>query len=591
MKNPYTDLTTELQALKPQDPSFARRLNELISINELLTTLNTARTLEETLDIMLLTLLGQYGCLRGSVYIKSKQGWRLGIAKGVRKHPVSANQLPLKLPSDLSPVMHHREEAPKSLQALWDEETYDIVVPMRNEDNTVGLIGLGRSMLGDAAKAKESLIALIADFGGVIIGNSLYRDDLERANRQLQRQIFQLNTLYEITGSFARTYDNDAVFQILSNNLMGLFFISRSAVLEFTEGCQLAHHRGLKVSDVDVPANGDVHELTAWPYRVLALDEVACTTVATFMKEHKLQYALPICSEGNYYGLLLLGPRLDRRKLSEPDKNFVLSLAQQSAVALENVILQKEAIEKKRMERELQLAREIQQELLPKNVPVIDGYELAVEMRPYYQVGGDFYDFIPQADGKIVILLADVSGKSLPASMIMSTAQAALRALNSFGGQSPKEVVEELNRHLCTSTQSNKFLTMFYGLLDPETHRLTYINAGHNRPILLRPDQSTELLTKGGMVVGLFPKATYQVGTVDLEPGTDLLIYTDGISEVVDDQNEEYGDDTLIDLLVKLREEPSADAIKERILHTVMTFSSGKMVDDMTLLLIRRRLP
>lgn len=587
---PYSDLVNQLQSFQTQDPTFGRRLNELLSINELLTTLNTARGLEETLDIILLTILGEYGCLKGAIFIKAEDQWRLGIEKGIKKNEIDLSGLPLDSSwNDLSQIICREDGSPPEMAVFWRDDRFHRIIPMKNEEKLVGLICLGKSLLGEAVKEKEMMLVTIADFGGVLIGNNLFRDDLERVNRQLQRQIFQLNTLYEITGSFARCFENEEVFQILSNNLMGQFFISRCAVLAFEETCHVIYCKGLKPIAYKVAAADAVCALDTWKREVLDLREVACERVAAFMREQRLHYALPITSEGQYFGLLLLGARLDRKQLAPADKDFILSLAQQSAVALENVLLQKEAIEKKRMEREFRLAREIQEKLLPKGVPQLLGYEIAAEMRPYDQVGGDFYDFIPQDNGLLSFCLADVSGKSLPASMIMSTAQASLRALNSFAGLSPREVIEKLNLHMCQSTQSNKFVTMFYGVLDPVNHILRYINAGHNRPILVKPDKSILLLDKGGMVVGLFPQAAYMVGSVTLEPGTGILIYTDGLSEVMDAGGEEYGDDRLAHTFVNLMEVDCVEKQKENIIDEIMNFSQNKMVDDMTLLIIRRR--
>jgi len=587
--NHYADLVSQLQKRDISDPTFSRRLNELVSINELLTTLNTARSLEETLDIFLLTILGEYGCRRGAIYVKGSDGWSLGKAKGLRVREIDLAGLPIVEALDLPKVIRCEEDLPEGLEVFLREDRFELVLPAKNERELVGLICLGPSMLGPAAVHKESLLSTISDFGGVIIGNSLYRRDLEAVNRQLQRQIFQLNTLYELTGAFARCYENEEVYQVLSNNLMGQFFISRSAVLEMGAVCRVTYCRGIKAEGYCLSAHHEIDPLEKWTSAITAHEQVVCAGVSAFMREHRLHYALPIRSEDTSVGLLLLGKRLDGRALSDADMEFIGSLSQQAAVAVENVRLQKEEAEKKRMEKELQLARDIQQKLLPKGVPVIPRYALAVEMRPYYQVGGDFYDFITLENGRLGICLADVSGKSLPASMIMSTAQATLRALNSFSGFTPRDVVEKLNLHMYQSTQSNKYLTLFYAVLDPTTDVLSYINAGHNRPILVFPaDDCPQLLDKGGMVVGMFPNASYQVGEVRFSPGTELLIYTDGLSEVTNAAGEEYGDDRLERTLCRLRGQGSVEDEKNAIVSEVMQFSGDQTVDDLTLLLIRR---
>lgn len=588
-RNSYSDLIKDLKGIGDIDATLGRKVNELISINELLTTLNETPGLDARLDILLLTVLGQYGCLRGGIYIKGSDGWRLQASKGVRNEPIEPCKLPMALDDASDLGLMREENAPEGFKPLFGDDAFRIGIPILDDGSLVGLLCLGKSMLpAEAASQKEVLLHIISDFGGVIIGSSLYHDDLEEANRQMQRQLFALNTLYEITGAFARCYEDEDIFQILANNLMGQFFISRCAVLIYDPTPRIIFRKGLKAEGF-IEQGGACKPLESWQPQVLDLEQIDCEPLRTFMAKNRLQYLLPISSENRNRGLLLLGSRMDRKELSDPDRDFITSLCEQSAVAMENVRLQKEMLEKKRMEKELQLARDIQQKLLPKNVPNIEGYELSAEMRPYYQVGGDFYDFIQTEDGCLAICLADVSGKSLPASMIMSTAQASLRALNSFAGLEPCDVITRLNRHLYQSTASNKFITMFYAMLDPKTHTLTYINCGHNHPIMVCNEGNVSYLGLGGMVLGMFPGAQYKVGEVKFNPGSELLIYTDGLSEVNSPTDEEYGDDRLVENFIKHRGCGTLEEEKEAIVKEVMDFSKNQMVDDLTVLMIRRK--
>jgi sigma-B regulation protein RsbU (phosphoserine phosphatase) len=588
MPGQYSDLVKQFQ---DGDGEMGRRLNELITTNELLTTLNTARSLPETLNVLLLTILGQYPCRRGGIFIKRNSGWELGIERGLKKQDFPFADFPTDESWDAMPKVLHAAEAADypPLADFFNDDLFQIALPIRNEGNLVGLIALGRSMLGDITPEKEMHLALIADFGGVIIGNHLYQVDLESVNKQLQRRLFQLSTLYEITGAFSRCFENEEIYQILSSNLMGQFFIAKCAILEAGSPPSIGFQKGLRNLDAYTWEGPELTLPGDFDAKVYQKDEVPHPGVASFMKAHKLEYALPIRSQANHHGLLLLSARFDRKPLHSADRDFIKSISEQAAVAVENVHLQKEVIEKKRLEKELELAREIQQKLLPKQLPNLPGYDLSVEMRPYYLVGGDFYDFYstPQSTA---ICLADVSGKSLPASMIMSTAQATLRGLNAHAGLSPKEVMETLNFHLYHSTQSNKYVTMFYAVLDPKTNILTYINAGHNRPILVYPNNSVQLLEKGGMVVGLFPGAKYEVGQVEFEPGCQLLMYTDGLSEVtLPNSEEEFGDDRLIETLLACRECMTAEEARNNIIEAALNFSKNQMVDDLTLCLLRRR--
>ena len=589
IRQSYTHLVNQLQHLSDQSPEFTRDLNDLISINELLTTLNTAKTLEQTLDILLLTMLGQYGCHKGAILIKGHDSWRMGICKGCSHNDSDLTCLPTDnswndLPSRICP---HEDNRP-GMEIFQDQ--FHLVLPIKNEQILVGLICLGKSMFPDGGANRDNFLDTIADFGGVLISNTLSKDNLEQANRQMQRQLFQLNTLYEVSGAFARCLENEEIFQVLANNLMGQFFISRCAVLTFGRNCKVLFQKNVRSKTTRLGKAADLVAIEDWPLEVTEKGEIPCQDVKAFMEKHKLRYGLTISSENRREGILLLGNRLDQKPLTSADKSFVLSLTEQAAAAVENIRLQKEAAEKKRMERELQLAREIQEKLLPKDVPALEGYEIAVEMRSYYHVGGDFYDFIPLADGRMAICLADVSGKSLPAALIMSTAQASLRALNTFETRDPQKVIVELNKHMWASTQSNKFITMFYAVLDIAEHKLTYINAGHNPPILMRPDGTHEMLGLGGMVIGLFPHAPYKVGQVDFDEGSDLLMFTDGLTEVNAGGEEEYGDNRLMETFPKLAGTGTAEECKNKIIEDAMDFSSNATVDDMTIMLLRRRM-
>ena len=589
--NSYSDLVAQFHDFKIQNPDFARRLSELISVNELLTALSSVQTLAEILDILLLTILGQHPCLRGAILIKSEDGWRQEIAKGLRNTKIPLEDFPLDGRWDTLPEFIGDPEslAPEhhALRQLVINDLFQFLVPIQSEGELVGLVCLGRSMFGIPSDDKKRVLSTIAGFGGILIRNSLFRANLEQANRQLQHQLFQLNTLYEISSSFARCYEDEDAFQVLSKNLMGQFLISRCVVLPVTGGKPL-FQKGIKAHSSCCQTFTDQIDLLKWQDQVRERSKIQNPCITAFMGKHKLRYALAIIGDSARHGLLLLGDRLDRKDLTPSDSEFMLSIVQQAAASLDSVALQKEALEKKRMERELQLAREIQQTLLPKGVPLVTGYELAVEMRPYNQVGGDFYDFMALSNGKLSFCLADVSGKSLPACMIMSTAQASLRALSSFSSLQPKEVIDRLNLHLCESTQSNKFVTMFYAVLDPKTHTLEYINAGHNRPILVKSDGSTTLLCDGGMMVGMFPSACYKVGKIHFAQRTELLIYTDGLSEVKNSDGEEYGDDRLAETFASMPDYKSLEVKKNTLIETIMGFSNNKMVDDMTLLLLRR---
>jgi uncharacterized protein YndB with AHSA1/START domain len=191
--------------------------------------------------------------------------------------------------------------------------------------------------------------------------------------------------------------------------------------------------------------------------------------------------------------------------------------------------------------QEYEEAREIQQGLMPKQIPQIPGVEISGSWQPARIVGGDYFDVFSFSERRVGLCIADVSGKGMPAALLMSNLQAVVKALaseNSF----PKELVEKVNRVMCRNTTEAKFITLFYGLLDVDGKTLRYVNAGHNAPILTRKDGAQVRLEEGGLILGIFQEHSYEEGEIELRPGDRLVMFTDGISEAVDGEGVEFGE-------------------------------------------------
>jgi serine phosphatase RsbU (regulator of sigma subunit) len=202
--------------------------------------------------------------------------------------------------------------------------------------------------------------------------------------------------------------------------------------------------------------------------------------------------------------------------------------------------LKQEARERERVEQELAVARRIQHALLPKDLPELEGWEIAHHYRPAREVGGDFYDFLHLDDGRVGIVAGDVSGKGIPAAVLMANTQSVLRAVAQRGDITPGRVLEEANEVLFTYIPPNMFITCFYGVLDPESGRLSYANAGHDLPYLHHGGLAEELRARG-MPLGLMPGMEYEQKEIVLEPGDSVLFYSDGLVEAHDPEGEMFG--------------------------------------------------
>lgn len=301
--------------------------------------------------------------------------------------------------------------------------------------------------------------------------------------------------------------------------------------------------------------------------------------------------SVPIAFENNPRGMLVVGDKESRRGVGPflPGDRRTLGLfANQAAIALENARLHLRALEQERLEREMHLAAEIQRQILPKGAPQVAGYQLAGWNRPAREVGGDYYDMFPMASGRMGLVVGDVSGKGIPAALMVSTLHSALRLLLDQTGIGPP-LLEKLNRHILESSMPNKFITMFLAELDLETGSLRYVNAGHNPGLLLHSNGDVEELGSGGVPLGLLPGSRYQAREVTVEPGDLLCLYSDGITEAESPEEEEHGTERLCDVLRGHRGAPVIQGVLDAIRESVEAFTRGRpQGDDQTLLVVRR---
>ena len=234
--------------------------------------------------------------------------------------------------------------------------------------------------------------------------------------------------------------------------------------------------------------------------------------------------------------------------------------------------------------RELDEARRIQRKLLPSTMPALEGWEVAVSWQPASGVGGDCFDAISFGPARLGLSIADVVGKGIPAALLMANLQAAVRAF-ATNTTEPAELCQQVNRILCGHIAEGRFISFFYCIVDHDESTLTFANAGHYPPILIRADGTVERLGTGGAVLGVFPEGGYEQGQVSLRGGDRIILYTDGITDVCNASDEEFGDERLVDLAVANRG-CSAPALQARLANAVDGFSDGRFQDDATLIVL-----
>jgi serine phosphatase RsbU (regulator of sigma subunit) len=251
---------------------------------------------------------------------------------------------------------------------------------------------------------------------------------------------------------------------------------------------------------------------------------------------------------------------------------------------------QQEAQERERIEQELRIARLIQQTLLPKSAPELDGYQIAAYYQPAREVGGDFYDFFELGDGRLGLVVGDASGKGIPAAMVMANTRSVLRTIAQGGGVAPGEVLAEANEILYPDIPPSMFVTCFYGILDPSSDTFTYANAGHDLPYLHRNGDDAEELRARGMPLGLMPGRSYEQKQTILQAGEAALFYSDGLVEAHDPKGEMFGFPRLRALIAEHGEERS---LGDFLLEELYSFvgEGWEQEDDITLLTLRCSAP
>ncbi|HEX4168498.1 MAG TPA: ADOP family duplicated permease [Bryobacteraceae bacterium] len=304
------------------------------------------------------------------------------------------------------------------------------------------------------------------------------------------------------------------------------------------------------------------------------------------LDEAKVRLAIALRTTKETIGLLLLGPTVNGEEYSAATRRALRVCADQFALMLENGRLTDRMVEQEKLRRDLALATEVQRRLLPDNFPESSLGELAAFTLPARSVGGDYYDFVKVGDQNIGIALADVAGKGVAAALIMSVVQASLRILTDEGKVSLPELVAKMNRFLHRSTGFNSYATFFYAQMDEQTRQLSYVNAGHNPPYLLRASGVEELST-GGMVIGMFAAASYEEGKVDLHSGDVLVAFTDGVTEALNLGEEEFGEERLKELLKSVTHLP-VDEMATRITASLREWiGEAPQHDDMTFLVMK----
>ena len=418
---------------------------------------------------------------------------------------------------------------------------------------------------------------------------------LEEENKRLRRAVDELSIINEVASAVTSTWSLHEIVNSIVQKCVKHLNVEQGAVLLFDKQedstALKTMVRRLDSNVATIPYRlGD--QLSGWMLKnqaPLLIDDLAADERFRISEEVdssiRSLMCVPLRLKARMIGVLTVFNKQSGEAFTESNQRLLTIIAAQSAQVIENARLYEEEKALQLMQQEMEMARSIQANLLPKAQPSIPGYDIAGMSVSAANVGGDYYDFLPSED-RLVICLGDVSGKGMPASLLMANMQATIRGQN-LVSSSASECMSRSNRLMFQSTDSAKFVTFFYAVLDIAGRTLEYSNAGHNPPILFSGDRDPQRLETGGPVLGVLPDFPYEQAAVELNPGDLLLIFSDGFSEAMNLRLEEFGEDELVSLATANRNDSAADLIEKMSQAVVAHTGKAPQTDDMTIIAVR----
>lgn len=563
------------------------KLYELQALFDLSKALNSSLNLKNILNTVLLTPMGKMLISKGLILIsKGNNGFVIETLKGVTK---SLEGKRIQIDDFPSSPTYLNALPPSPWQALLKKNGIDLVIPILHNEKKLGLIGFGNKIVGDAFSDSDlEYLDSLSNISATAIQNGLIFEEKEDVNRQLGKKVQELNTLFEIGKELNSALEIERVLNLLHLSIMGEMTVNRLCIfLVENDKLKLYLNKGFQSEiELKILNNSKFHS------ELLKLSEPAfvgddCDNdFSAILQDVAISAFVPMSIQNKTKGVIALGKKITDLDFTIEELNFLTTLGNLAMISLENARLVDEMVEKERLEKELQVAREIQQQLLPASCPQIANIEMAAINKSSREVGGDYWDCIPLSDHQYGICIADVSGKGAPAALLMSNLQASLHALvNTDLGIS--EITFRINNLIYRNTGYDKFITFFFGILDIKEKTFTTVNAGHNPPYLYHKDRSFQLLEEGGLILGMMPNIHYNSETVKLAPGDCIVMFTDGVSEAMNEKEEEFEEKRIEECVLK-NFQCSADQMMQNLISAVEDFSYGQpQADDITVITIK----
>lgn len=563
------------------------KLLELDSLIEFSQLINSKTDLKFILGNILLTIMGKMMISKGLIYLKpvDENDLSLEIAKGI-SDTSTGEKIPLKLPTEANFSISSFVNPPE----IFSENKICFFFKIYFDGKLLGLLCLGEKIKSPDEQLTnreiifiESLLSLSAS----AIENSIRYNKIMQLNSNLATKISQLNSLFEMSKEFnSNLLEADKIIRLLGYTLRGSFGVKDFHILNFTgDTYRFLTKSEFNFSDTEIKTLASVKKKSK-------SENISDKGIRENLSEKNIALIFPVFNHGKLSNIVFLSEKLNKHDFSEEDMNFLESVLNLSAISIDNAALVKEFLEKQKMEKELNVARDIQLALLPDELPEIKGYDLHALNIPAQFVGGDYYDVIRLNENEFAIVIADVSGKGMPASLLMANIQSAVHSflrIYNESGFNLEEITSKLNSLIYDNTSADKFITFFWGVLNNRDHTFKYINAGHNPPYHLKGDEVNEL-TEGGLMIGVMKEnIPYESREIILENNDVVFLFTDGVSEAKDKYNEEFSEENILKVLKKNKNLNSSE-ISNNLLSKIKEFTDDtNQFDDITTIVIKRK--
>lgn len=481
------------------------------------------------------------------------------------------------------------DELPDDVKGARTPFRSALVIPLLRRGEPFGAIECLDKRGGDFTDADFDRLEVAAESVAFALDYALLYQEIER--RALEKEV-----LLDITRALASPFDLEEVIeeifkslrQVVDYDAAAIYLVQRgTGVLEMVSehGYPMGSEHAFELQ----MGQGIVGWVAKTGESVIVPDVSTDKRYVAARPQTRSEIATPLMLQGRVFGVFNLeSEHVDA--YHEGHLEMLAAFAAQAAVAVERARSARDLMERRRLEKELAIAREIQRSFLPAGAPSIPGFDLAGTSITHDEVGGDYFDFIPVSETRLGLAVADVSGKGIPAALLMAGFRMSLLAeiRNEFA---IRAVMRKANSLLHESTERDKFVTAFYGVLDWRNSILIFSNAGHNPPLVMHRDGTTEHLLDGGLALGVLPDSSYEERPIALREGDVLVFYTDGVSEAENENGEQFGEERLEQVARENADRPAADLLAAIVNAVVVWTGERGPSDDLTLIVVRKTSP